>query len=50
MAGTTHPLLTDILRFSMGTTSLAIRHVYREVNSVADWVTSFVAEYLGEVL
>ena len=39
-----HPILYDVATMLRGCSSLTIKHVFREVNSAADWVASFGAQ------
>ncbi|XP_073112107.1 uncharacterized protein [Elaeis guineensis] len=41
----THPLICDIWTFFRQFAASSIRHIYRKMNSTADWIAAFVAEH-----
>lgn len=45
-----HPLLRDIALLFLGSSIYIVRYVYRDANSVADWVASFLTNHSGSVL
>lgn len=45
-----HPLICDIALLLRGCSSIVVKYVYREANSVADWVVSYIANHSGQVL
>lgn len=45
-----HPFLRDVAVFLHDCSSIIIRHVYREANSAANWVASYVVHHSNEVL
>lgn len=45
-----HPFLCNIIAFLIGCTLIIVWHMYREANSAADWVASYVAEHSEDLL
>lgn len=45
-----NPFIQDIAALLLSCTDIIVWHVYQEVNSVADLVASYVAEYSGDIL
>lgn len=43
----THPLVYDNRYFLLRCDAYDIRYIYHEMNSVADWITSFVAYHFS---
>ncbi|XP_038987981.1 uncharacterized protein LOC120112503 [Phoenix dactylifera] len=48
--GDGHPLIRETRRLTQEMSNFQASHVFREANSVADWVASFVARHSGEVI
>ncbi|XP_038985517.1 uncharacterized protein LOC120111723 [Phoenix dactylifera] len=48
--GDSHPLIREVRRLAQELSDFQAAHVFREANSVADWVASFVARHSGEVI
>lgn len=40
-----HHILHNIVTLLSGCTAIMVWHVYRDVNSVADWVTFYIVEH-----
>ncbi|XP_017696644.2 uncharacterized protein LOC108510949 [Phoenix dactylifera] len=47
--GDDHPLIRDTRSLVQELISCQVAHAYREANSAADWITSYVARHTGEV-